>query len=259
MTSSAVTPTSDTLTVLVHHARVLVALDFDGTLAHLVDNPDDARMTPQCRGELLRLTDMAGVTVALVSGRSINDLKRVAEPDPRWWLVGSHGVEIVGPEGTGVHHTPEPDAAKRDALWRAFDEVATQFSGVWVEHKSQGAALHTRGVNPEVEAEAQHMLLAVIATFGEGLTTRRGHGIVETSLGAAGKGDGVHALREAVQPGLVIFMGDDLTDEDGFAALGPGDIGVKVGEGHTMAQFRVADAEEVAVFLAAAVHALSAR
>ena len=249
MTSSPVSPSADTLRAVAEANSVLVALDFDGTLAHLVDNPDDARMTPECAAALAGLTDQPGVHIALVSGRSINDLGRVADPDPRWWLVGSHGVEIVGPEGSGVHITPEPDIAQREALWQAFGDVAEKFSGVWVEHKSQGAAMHTRGVSSEVEDAVHQLLLPVIEGFGDSLTTRRGHGIVESALRSANKGDGINALRDYLAPDVVVFMGDDLTDEDGFAVLGPGDLGVKVGADPTKAAYRIPNPDDVSRFL----------
>lgn len=249
MTSSLAGPLPDALRALATASSVLIALDFDGTLAHLVDNPDDARMTPECAQALAALTDQPLSHVALVSGRSINDLMRVAEADPRWWLVGSHGVEIVGPEGSGVHIAPEPNTAEREALWQAFGDVAAQFPGVWVEQKSQGAAMHTRGVSREVERAVHQLLLPVIEGFGDSLTTRRGHGIVESALRSANKGDGINALRNYLAPEVVVFMGDDLTDEDGFAVLRPGDIGVKVGTDATGAEYRIDDPDNVAQFL----------
>jgi trehalose 6-phosphate phosphatase len=249
---------ADTLNALAGADSVLIALDFDGTLAHLVDNPDDARMTPDCARALAGLTDQPGVHVALVSGRSITDLTRVAEPDPRWWLVGSHGVEIVGPTGSGIHITPEPDTAQREALWEAFGDVAAPFPGVWVERKSQGAAMHTRGVSSEVESAVHALLLPVIEGFGDDLTTRRGHGIVESALKSANKGDGINALRAYLTPEVVVFMGDDLTDEDGFAVLSPGDVGVKVGTDPTVAAYRIPDPDNVARFLDSLLESVSA-
>jgi trehalose-phosphatase len=258
VTASAGSPPADTLRAIASADSVLIALDFDGTLAHLVDNPDDARMTPECAHVLTTLTNQPGVHIALVSGRSIHDLKRVAEPHPRWWLVGSHGVEILGPDGSGIDITPEPDAADREALWQAFGDVAAQFSGVWVERKSQGAAMHTRGVSSEVEKSVHALLLPVIDQFGVPLTTRRGHGIVESALRASNKGDGIAALRGYLSPEVVVFMGDDVTDEDGFAALGPGDVAVKVGTDPTIAPYRILDPDNVSRFLESLVAALSA-
>jgi Trehalose-6-phosphatase len=62
--------------------RLLVALDFDGTLAPLVDNPDDARMTPRARDALVRLAGAENTVVALVSGRGLANLRTVSEADP---------------------------------------------------------------------------------------------------------------------------------------------------------------------------------
>jgi len=81
----------------VAHHTVLIALDFDGTLAPLVDDPEDSRMMSASRDALEALTPLPGVVVALVSGRAIDSLLRVADPLKEWFLVGSHGIEIVPP------------------------------------------------------------------------------------------------------------------------------------------------------------------
>ena len=67
---------------------ILIALDFYGTLAPLVDDPEASRMTLEARGALEALTLLDGVTIALVSGRAIESLLRVAEPMKQWFLVG---------------------------------------------------------------------------------------------------------------------------------------------------------------------------
>lgn len=240
---------SDLAGLVATNTPLLVAVDFDGTLAHLVDNPDDARMTPQARSALLTLTDAPGVTIAIVSGRGAKNLTDVASPDPKWWLVGSHGMEVIPPGKTVNSGFDEAFVSQRDSLWSAFEGVARDYPGTWVEKKTFGAALHTRGVDDATEARAHAALRPVIESFDGDLTTRTGHGILESSLGALTKGDGITRVISHVTPGQAVFIGDDVTDEDGFRALREGDITIKVGQGDTLAAFRMSGPDEVGLFL----------
>lgn len=79
------------------HPEVLVALDFDGTLAPLQHDPENSRMLPDSREVVDALTDIDGVHVSLVTGRAFEDIMRVADPHPDWFLVSSHGIEMVAP------------------------------------------------------------------------------------------------------------------------------------------------------------------
>ena len=89
------------------------------------------------------------------------------------------------------------------------------------------------------------------AGVSDALTVRDGKDIIEFSVRDAHKGDGIERLREYTRATAVLFAGDDVTDEDGFSVLRPadGDVGVKVGEGDTAAQYRVADERAVATLL----------
>ena len=239
-----------TLPVLQTAGSILLALDFDGTLAHLVDNPDDARMTAHAREALERLGADPQVTIALVSGRGAKNLVDVSFPDASWWLVGSHGIEVVEPGNSPESGLSAELVANREKLWQQFGQVAKDFPGVWVEEKTWGSALHTRGVSADVEAAAHHALRPVIDTWGDILTTRTGHGILESSLGTATKGDGITRVAASVVPDRIVFIGDDVTDEDGFGVLGSDDVGIKVGHGATSARYRIDGGPgEVADFL----------
>ena len=232
--------------------KILLALDFDGTLAHLVDNPDDARMTSEARDALNRLGADPGVVVALVSGRGATNLVDVSSPDQSWWVVGSHGIEVVEPGASPDSGLTPEILVNREKLWEQFGQIAKDFPGVWVEEKTWGSALHTRGVPAEVESDAHNTLRPVIDSWGDVLTTRTGHGILESSLGTATKGDGITRVAAAVSPDVVVFLGDDVTDEDGFAVLGDSDVGIKVGQGETRARYRIDGGPgEVAEFLVA--------
>lgn len=239
-----------TLEALARTPRLLVALDFDGTLGYLVDNPDDARMTQSARSAVLDLTGLPGTTVALVSGRGLENLRAVSEADPRWWLVGSHGVEVEGPSNGGVVRVPTADQEQLQKLWGDFAAVASKHPGSWLEQKPWGAALHTRSLEADEQEQARTEARAVIQGWGSALTTRLGHGIIESSLQSQNKGDGIEALRAHIHPDTTVFIGDDITDEDALAVLGPGDVGVRVGGSDTITSYRLRDPDDVAAFLA---------
>jgi trehalose 6-phosphate phosphatase len=223
--------------------EILIALDFDGTLAPLVDDPEASRMIAPARGALEHLTTMPGVTVALVTGRSLDSVKRVAQPLDEWFLVGSHGIEVVSPGEIAGYETPwlvPPD------LTRGFEAVVAAHPGTRLERKPFGLALHTRGVADQVGRAAESAAHQVCDAWDEPLVVRRGHGIVECSITGATKGDGIREIRNRLRPSAVLFAGDDQTDEDGFAVLVEGDVAIRVGGGTTSAPYRLDDAHAMA-------------
>ena len=221
----------------------LIALDFDGTLAPLVDDPMESRMLPEAREALLELGAERGISVALVSGRAIDSLRLVSQPSDDWYLVGSHGGEIVRP---GQHHEYEAEPLVPPELDAAFAEVVSAHPGTRLERKAFGLALHTRGVESELALRAEHAAQEVCESFSGKLRIRTGHGILECSVLEATKADGIAALREATSAEATLFAGDDITDEDAITVLGAGDVGIWVGSGSSSAEYRLADAFEVA-------------
>jgi len=226
----------------------LIALDFDGTLAPLVDDPMESQMLPEARKALLELGAEPGITVALVSGRAIDSLRLVCQPSDDWYLVGSHGGEFVCP---GQHRDYEAESRVPPELDAAFAEVVSAHPGTRLERKSFGLALHTRGVESELALRAEQAAREVCESFSGALRIRTGHGILECSVLEATKADGIAALREATSAKATLFAGDDITDEDAIAALGAGDVGIWVGPGLSRAQYRLSDASEVAEALRA--------
>ncbi len=124
--------------------RLLIALDFDGTLAPEVDDPAQARALPEARQAVLRLLSMPNTRVALVSGRALASLEAVADLPDTALLVGSHGIEIRldSPEANLLLDTAE--LRRVDVLNVVLGEVADSVDQVWLEPKPAGFALHTR-------------------------------------------------------------------------------------------------------------------
>lgn len=255
MTASALDPAlQGALRALSGNAHLLVALDFDGTLAPLGDDPEQSRIIPEARAALDCLTDQPNVTVALVTGRAFESIVRVSEPDPRWFLVGSHGIEVVAPDERAGYHTPDlvPDGLVRD-----FEGAIAQYPGTRLERKPYGLALHTRGLPAASADAAEAAARAVCESWHGDLLIRTGFGILEFAMKDATKGDGITAVREALGATAVLFAGDDVTDEDGFGVLGSNDVAIRVGGGLTIAPYGVADAHVMAAVLQELCDALS--
>ena len=245
---------------------VLVALDFDGCLAPLVLDPETSRPVPAARDALHRLARLPGTAVALVSGRPLESLRRLADPPPAALLVGSHGGELAVPPqfavGSGTDGGTQdggraglaPEAvALLDRVEAATAGIVAEHPGTRLERKPAAAVLHTRGADREVAAAAAARVLAGPATW-PGVHALSGKEVVELAVTDVTKGAALRRLRViagVAEPGGVLYAGDDVTDERAFAVLddAAGDVTVKVGDGRTAARHRVADPDAVAAVL----------
>ena len=243
----------DAIAGVVASDRLLVALDFDGTLSPLEDEPMDARMLPAARVAIEAVVAAPDTLVALVSGRSLSDLRIIAEhlDDSPLLLAGSHGAEFWLPgEGVVTHDDQPADAALRDEL-RAHAEQATgELDGVWIEPKRFGFGVHTRKAAPADSAEANRLVDALVAAEAPHWRRRTGHNIVEYAFRHEGKDSAIAELRARTDASAVLFAGDDVTDEDALESLGEGDLGVHVGTRPTAATLCVPDIPAMAELLA---------
>jgi trehalose 6-phosphate phosphatase len=211
---------------------LLVASDYDGVLSPIVADPSAA--VPQAGAEdaLARLARADGVTVALVSGRGVADLRAVSGFSGPYRWVGSHGAEVDGPVGPEI-------AVRRDALAAALEPLVSAVPGARLEVKPASVAVHVRQVTDR--AAAAELLDSADRAADPAVTRKPGKEVLELALTAADKGTVVRRLRDGCGAAAAIYLGDDVTDEDAFRALGPDDVTVKVGDGATAARFRVAD------------------
>jgi trehalose 6-phosphate phosphatase len=235
---------AEALAELARTDTLLVALDFDGTLAPLVDDPAEARALPEARTAIEGLLALPKTRVALISGRAMASLIEVSEAPQGVLLSGSHGVE-VRLEAEPELSLTEQEHERVTVLGELLDAVANRFDGVWVESKPAGFALHTRLASDDDARAAVDDALDAVASVAD-LTMRRGSNVLEFSVRSTNKGDAVERLRQFSGASAVFFAGDDVTDEDAFAALGKGDLGLKCGTGPTQAAFSVPGLPEVA-------------
>ncbi|WP_019136011.1 trehalose-phosphatase [Cellulomonas massiliensis] len=244
----------DALRSLARRGRPLVALDFDGTLAPLQDDPAASRMVPAARAALERLAALDGddaPVLALVSGRSVVELHELSAMPPGSSLVGSHGAERAHVREHGLEHDAvrldDEQRARLADLGAAAQALADGRDGVWVESKPTAVVVHTRRAGPQVAGPAEQEALRLGDRLGS--TVLHGKDVVEISVLETSKGRAVAALRDEVGARGVLYAGDDVTDEHAFEVLGDDDVTVKVGPGETVARFRVDDAEAVAAAL----------
>jgi trehalose 6-phosphate phosphatase len=232
-------------------ASTALFLDFDGTLASLAPRPQDVRLAPWVVPTLGALSGALQGAIAIVSGRPLAQLDAFLAP-LRLAAAGAHGAEWRGASGRIERHAAEPPTSVREAA-RAF---AAAHDGLLFEAKPSGFALHYRA-RPELEAVSRDALAAALAAApGAGATWEwmRGHCVFELKQRAVSKGIAVGAL--CAQPPFAgrepVFVGDDVTDEAGIAAVqAAGGYGVRVGGGESQARFRLADTEAVRAWLAA--------
>lgn len=246
---------TDALTRLARTERLLVALDFDGTLAPLVDEPMTARMAPAARDAVEALLATPDTVVAFVSGRTLAHLRVIAEhgDTSAVLLAGSHGAEYWTPPEVTVPATPaadDPDQlALRDRLRVRAEQAVADIPGAWVEAKEFGFGIHSRLVDAGSADDVHDRVAEMMTERAPHWRRRVGHNITEYAFRTEGKDTAVQVLREATGATAVLFAGDDVTDEDAIASLGPDDLGVRVGAGDSAATLRVPDIDALAALL----------
>ncbi len=257
------------LRALAARPRVLVALDFDGVVAPIVERPEDARPLPGSMAAIRRLATLDGVEVALVSGRALDSLRAVAgvSSEDELSLVGSHGAETADRAGLapdrGGSDPVEPGPAEpgpeelgpeeRRLLARVEEELRSIAGagdglrgpdGLEVETKPSGAVLHTRRAPGPVADEATERAIAGPGSW-PGVHVTLGKSVVELAVVETSKGVALQRLQRVTGSDGTLYAGDDVTDESAFAVLGADDVSVKVGDGDTRAAYRLDGPESV--------------
>jgi trehalose 6-phosphate phosphatase len=224
---------------------VLLA-DFDGTLAEFHPNPALPILTEVRRDWLRAIAAQPLTYVGIVSGRRISDLRRRAPIPPGGYYAGLHGMEIEQQRRRWQH--PDLDRAREHVqdLAPRLAQVPEEFPGAVLEDKLVSIAVHARAVNYEQRAEALALADRIAAPWILDGRLRRLEGslVVEYLPNlACHKGDATMWIAKDVEAtaglaGWVVFLGDDVTDEDAFRAITRG-IGVLVGSRPTAATHKL--------------------
>lgn len=235
--------------------RVFACLDYDGTLAPLAPTPDDALPLPGTASLLRALVTQPGVDVAIVSGRPIDDVRRFIDVDGAYY-VGVHGAELCVPDGQ-VHlaHGVEAVRPAFDEIRVRLQQVVGTCAGVVIEDKGAAITCHYRLADVASAVAARAAVAALAEEYqrrGVPITVSDGHAVREIRPAGVDKGTTVYALLAVHAPdALPIYIGDDRTDEDAFAALPPSAITIRVGAAQepTRARYRVETPAAVQDFL----------
>lgn len=233
---------------------LLVASDYDGTLAPIVDDPEKAVPHREAIVALTMLAALPRTHVAVISGRSLADLSRLTGLPGNVHLVGSHGSEF----DPGFHTDLPPDArALRERIAAELAPIAESGEGLTLELKPASVALHYRRADP---ALAERVLEMVAAGPGAlpGVHTKHGKMVVELCAFGTNKGTALEKIRRRCGVDATLFIGDDVTDEDAFGVLREPDLGVKVGEGATAAGLRIGSTIDACRLLARLAEARAA-
>ena len=211
--------------------------DFDGTLADIAATPDAVVVAPTVLRALPLLQAAHGGALAIVSGRPVAEIDVYLQP-LRLFVAGVHGAERRGADGF-LRRIALPELGPAEQLVRGF--VALH-PALQLEMKPGAMALHYRAA-PELEDLCVD-IMAQAQSLVEGLSLMGGKRVVELKPHRANKGAAVAAFMEEA-PFLTRkpwVFGDDVTDEAAFeAALAMGGVAVKVGEGESLAPFRLPD------------------
>ena len=226
--------------------HLLVACDYDGTLAPIVDDPTSAPPLPGAIAALRSLAALHNTSVAVISGRALRDLALMSRLPNEVHLVGSHGSEM---DGDFAFQIPAERSAVLAEIARELDRIAAATPGAKAEHKPMSVALHVRLAERGPAADAL-VEAAEVAERLHDVSVRHGKEVIELAVLHTNKGDALNRLRHTVGASAVLFVGDDLTDEDAFVTLSGPDVGVKVGEGESSAKYRIADPDAVVRLLA---------
>jgi len=227
--------------------RLLLLSDFDGTLCEFQPAPEAVWLEPRRRALLGALARRRGVTVGLVSGRRLDDLRLRARIDWPIYYAGLHGLEIVGNGGTAfVHERVAETRGLLQVLARALAAHLTTLRGVRLENKELSVAVHTRQASPEGRSEARRIVERIMGPHLERSTFRLlpGSSVMEILPNIAWtKGNAVRWIQADVErrhgPCWPVYLGDDVTDEDAFRAIGLDGLTIIVGDRPSAAALRL--------------------
>lgn len=225
---------------------LLVASDYDGTIAPIVDDPTQARPHREAVVALRSLATLPQTHVAVISGRALGDLAELTGMPEDVHLVGSHGSEFDLDFATSI---PTEAAELQTKVHAELQAVASAAQGFSLEVKPASIAFHYRNADETAADTAVDRILNGAAAW-DGVYTKHGKKVVELGVVKTDKGTALSRIRHLVGASAVLFLGDDVTDEDAFATLHGPDVGVRIGDGESAAAFRVDGPIDVARVLA---------
>ncbi|WP_158701039.1 trehalose-phosphatase [Phytohalomonas tamaricis] len=223
-------------------------LDLDGTLTPLVDHPSNTHVEERMLELLDGLWHALDGALAVVSGRSVKDLERLLAP-LRLPLAGQHGAERQDADSKYTNIEPNHEALEQSR--QALEQFVEQTPGLFLEDKGASLALHYRNAPDEADAVKQKTH-ALEQELNGALKIHEGKFVVEIRDTSCNKGRAVQDFMQSApfKGRCPVFVGDDLTDEDGFEAVNAlNGHSIKIGDGPSAASCRLESPAEVLLWL----------
>ncbi|MBA7617058.1 Trehalose-phosphate phosphatase [subsurface metagenome] len=208
-------------------SRILLVSDYDGTLTPIVSRPEEAILSPEVREKLRALAEKPPFSVGIISGRPLSEVKALVGIEGIYY-AGNHGLEMEGPGLTFVNAAAKATRAEMKDLAQQFSARLASIGGVIVEDKGLSLSIHYRLVK-----ESDEQIVAEV--FHQITSPRLRDGSIRVSLGKKvwevrppidwHKGKAVETIMKEIKTvlrgegGLVIYLGDDTTDEDFFRII----------------------------------------
>jgi trehalose 6-phosphate phosphatase len=221
--------------------------DIDGTLVDIAPSPSEIVVERELQALVCELFEATGGAVALISGRSIRDVDTVFRD--KLPVAGQHGLERRSSEGRVTRHVAELD--KLDFARARVGEAIAAHPDLLLEDKGLSLALHYRSA-PALASFAHRTMRNIVSAIGPEFALQSGKRVVEIKPSGKDKGDAVRDfMHEQPFAGRTpVFVGDDVTDEQGFAVVNAlGGHSIKVGGGPTAAHWRLANVGAVRSWL----------
>jgi len=240
--------------------RLFLFLDYDGTLAKIAGSPSGAFIDNRLKGLLRKLRGLPRCRVTIISGRELKDVKKMAQVEGITY-AGNHGLQI---QGAGlkfsIHINPDLKSAIR-SLYTQLRRSLSHIKGVFVEDKGFGVAVHYRQAEKSSVSRVRALFrrIAHPCLSSGKIVLRQAKMALEAMPGLGwNKAKAVLWILSkevlASRDTLVVYIGDDDTDEDAFKALKDKGLTIRVGKHKgSSAHYYLRNTQEVAGFLGSIV------
>ena len=237
--------------------RLLILTDFDGTLVKLAEDPDSVELSSSRRDLIRQLARRPDLSLGVVSGRRLAEVRLKIGAGDGIYYAGLHGLEIEGPGLQFVHSQAAHTCTLVQRLGRSLVDATRDCAGVRIENKELTVAMHVRRAAPGARQRAEEIFREIAGPSLEtgALRLLCGAEVFELLPGVAWtKGDAVLRIRAEVErrhgrSAWLMYLGDDVTDEDAFGAVGESGMTIAVGDRPATAAFHLPDPDAVERFL----------
>jgi trehalose 6-phosphate phosphatase len=235
--------------------EIFIFFEFDGTLVEIAPRPDEVVLSERRKRYLRDLLSAGGSSVAIVSGRPVDELRKLVGLDGMFY-IGCHGLEWAAPDGT--RYTSWPHKMVLNALQSLKEELRDsliKLKGVLLEDKGIALALHYRKARPDTALTARKEFVRSVHWYqqqGVKLEIVAGKKVIEAKSAGAKKGDAITQILARRAPGAIpIYIGDDITDESAFRAIAARGLAILVTKTAraTAATFHLRDPREVYAYV----------